>query len=379
MNSILATSMGALATSAPLRSAGAVVEFSGIGKQYGPFTALHPTDLRVERGEFLAIIGPSGSGKSTLLGVVAGFTEPSCGAVLVNGHNVVSLAPHARNFGMVFQGYALFPHMTVAQNIAFPLRMRGLSKKDIASKVAKALEMVRLDNFAERSPAMLSGGQQQRVALARAAVYEPPLLLMDEPLGALDKNLREEMQDEIKALQRKLGCTVIYVTHDQQEAATMADRLAVMRGGRIEQLGTPRAIYEYPHSDFVAGFLGEASLLPVISVQSTDAPGVKLAVAEGGLPVRIDALEIPDRPVAICLRPENISLGAAAAGCDNQFEARVVEAMFTTGSVRYRVRLERSGALLTVRVASHPALELLATGTAVRVGWNTAMAALVNV
>lgn len=376
MNSIVSTSLRA---SAPLRSAGAVVEFSGIGKQYGPFTALHPTDLRVERGEFLAIIGPSGSGKSTLLGVVAGFTEPSSGAVLVDGHDVVSLAPHARNFGMVFQGYALFPHMTVAQNIAFPLRMRGLGKKDIASKVAKALEMVRLEDFADRNPAMLSGGQQQRVALARAAVYEPPLLLMDEPLGALDKNLREDMQDEIKALQRKLGCTVIYVTHDQQEAATMADRLAVMRNGRIEQLGTPREIYEYPQSDFVAGFLGEASLLPVISVQDTDSDGVKLAITQGCLPVRIDARDVPQRSVAICLRPENISLGAAAGQCDNQFEAQVMEAMFTTGSVRYRVRLERSGALLTVRVASHPAIELLPAGTTVAVGWNTHMAALVNV
>lgn len=376
MNSIVSTSLRA---SAPLRSAGAVVEFSSIGKQYGPFTALHPTDLRVERGEFLAIIGPSGSGKSTLLGVVAGFTEPSSGAVLVDGHDVVSLAPHARNFGMVFQGYALFPHMTVAQNIAFPLRMRGLGKKDIASKVAKALEMVRLEDFADRSPAMLSGGQQQRVALARAAVYEPPLLLMDEPLGALDKNLREDMQDEIKALQRKLGCTVIYVTHDQQEAATMADRLAVMRNGRIEQLGTPREIYEYPQSDFVAGFLGEASLLPVISVQDTDSDGVKLAITQGCLPVRIDARDVPQRSVAICLRPENISLGVAAGQCDNQFEAQVMEAMFTTGSVRYRVRLERSGALLTVRVASHPAIELLPAGTTVAVGWNTHMAALVNV
>lgn len=379
MNSIQATSPESPSASTALRSAGAVVEFSGIGKQYGQFTALHPTNLRVERGEFLAIIGPSGSGKSTLLGVVAGFTEPSCGAVLVDGQNVVSLPPYARNFGMVFQGYALFPHMTVAQNIAFPLRMRGMSKKDVADRVARALEMVRLESFAERSPAMLSGGQQQRVALARAAVYEPPLLLMDEPLGALDKNLREEMQDEIKTLQRKLGCTVIYVTHDQQEAATMADRLAVMRGGRIEQLGTPRAIYEYPRSDFVAGFLGEASLLPVISVQATDNPGVVLAIAEGCLPVRIDAREIPQCPVAICLRPENISLGVAARGCANQFTATVVEAMFTTGSVRYRVRLEQSGALLTMRVASHPAIELLATGTTVQVGWDTAMAALVNV
>ena len=373
MNSSLA-----MPAAASARSLGAVVEFNGIGKQYGPFTALHPTDLRVERGEFLAIIGPSGSGKSTLLGVIAGFTEPSVGAVLVDGQNVVSLAPYQRNFGMVFQGYALFPHMSVAQNIGFPLRMRGFSKGEIAAKVSRALEMVRLQDFADRSPAMLSGGQQQRVALARAAVYEPPLLLMDEPLGALDKNLREEMQEEIKDLQGKLGCTVIYVTHDQQEAAYMADRLAVMRNGRIEQLGTPREIYEYPRSEFIAGFLGEASLLPVLSLHVTDLPTVKLAIVEGCQQVRVDTDDIPKGPVAVCLRPENICLGPAALHCDNQFEAVVVDAMFTTGSVRYRVRLERSGALLTIRVASHPAIELIAEHSIVTVGWNSAMATLVK-
>src|SRR5690242_2303591 len=211
---------------APLHGTlGAAVQFIALEKRYGTVTALLPTNLDVRSGEFFAIIGPSGSGKSTLLGVTAGFIPASGGHILVDGRDLVGEPPYTRNIGMVFQNYSLFPHMSVAENIAFPLKMRRLAAAEVAAKVARMLEIVRLAGFGDRRPQQLSGGQQQRVALARAAVYDPILLLMDEPLGALDKNLREEMQEEIKRFQAAIGTTVIYVTHDQQEAACMADRI----------------------------------------------------------------------------------------------------------------------------------------------------------
>lgn len=345
---------------------GALVEFGGVTKSYGPVTALRPTSLRIEAGEFFAIIGPSGSGKSTLLGITAGFIVPSAGLIRIDGADIVAVPPYSRNFGMVFQNYALFPHMTVAENIGFPLRMRGVAKAEKAARVARALAMVRLDGLGDRRPSELSGGQQQRVALARAAVYDPLLLLMDEPLGALDKNLREEMQEEIKKFQKALGVTVIYVTHDQQEAAAMADRLAIMRNGRLEQIGSPRQLYERPQNVFVAGFLGEASILPVTKATPL-AGGFAMAELAGG--GNVEAVASPGAGEALCIRPECIVVGPDAEQTDNVFAAQVEEAVYANGSVRYRLRLDGSGHVVTARFSTRPDLVLMQPGQPTKVGW----------
>ena len=355
---------------------GAVVEFEDVAKTYGDFEALRPTTLRIEAGEFFAIIGPSGSGKSTLLGITAGFVPPSAGAIRVAGADVVAIPPYRRNFGMVFQNYALFPHMSVAENIAFPLRMRGCPRAEIAARVSRMLAMVRLEALSERRPSQLSGGQQQRVALARAAVYDPLLLLMDEPLGALDKNLREEMQEEIKKFQSALGVTVIYVTHDQHEAAFIADRIAIMRGGRLEQVASPRGLYERPATPFVASFLGEASLLPVAALVWREGEEALVETA-GGLRVRASAPPGHGEGSVLCIRPENIVLGPEARGLDNVFQGTVEDVVYTTGSVRYRVRLEASDLLLVVRIPSRPDIMLMPCGERVAVGWGRRDALLV--
>ncbi|WP_200841243.1 ABC transporter ATP-binding protein [Geminicoccus flavidas] len=355
---------------------GAVVDFRGVTKDYGALTVLQPTSLRIEAGEFFAIIGPSGSGKSTLLGITAGFVAPSGGSINVDGVDVVATPPYHRNFGMVFQNYALFPHMTVAENIAFPLRMRGCRKPEMATKVQRVLEMVRLSGFGDRKPAQLSGGQQQRVALARAAVYDPLLLLMDEPLGALDKNLREEMQEEIKRFQEALGATVIYVTHDQHEAAYMADRIAIMRGGTLEQIGSPRQLYEQPESIFVASFLGEASLLPVLGIAGSRGSEVSVRIGDG-LVVEATAPQGRGSADVVCVRPEAVAISAQLPRMDNRFAAQVEDAVYTTGSIRYRVRLDGSDLLLTVRIPSAPDIVLLEKGQKVTVGWSRRDALLV--
>ena len=362
---------------APAPHAGAAVEYDQVAKHYGAVTALHPTSLTVEPGEFFAIIGPSGSGKSTLLGITAGFVAPSAGEIRVDGRGLVSMPPYRRNIGMVFQNYALFPHMTVAENIAFPLKMRGASKAEMREKVSRMLAMVRLEDFEERRPAELSGGQQQRVALGRAAVYDPLLLLMDEPLGALDKNLREEMQEEIKRFQAALGATVIYVTHDQQEAAYMADRVAIMRAGRIEQLDTPRVLYERPDTLFVASFLGEASILPIAATVGKEGDAVTVRLDDGAMVRATASREI--RPgSAICLRPENVVLGPQARGLDNCFEGLVEDAVYTAGTIRYRVRLARHGSVLLVRVPSRLGISVMSPGESVDLGWSSRDALVVS-
>ena len=356
---------------------GAPVRFEGVSKHYGEFVALEPTDLAIAPGEFFAIIGPSGSGKTTLLGITAGFVTPSAGAVRVAGSDTVAVPPYRRNIGMVFQNYSLFPHMTVAENIGFPLRMRKVAKADIRGRVAAALRMVRLDGFEDRRPAQLSGGQQQRVALARAAVYEPGLLLMDEPLGALDKNLREEMQDEIKRLQTNLGATVIYVTHDQQEAASMADRVAIMRAGRVEQVGSPRELYERPSSHFVATFLGEATLLPIVAVLAREADTVTVRT-DAGMEPRIGGTAPPRPGMSLCLRPESIALSETPSGLANSFQGVVEAATYTAGSLRYRVVLQPSGTALLVRAPTRLGVPPLQVGQTVWAGWAPADAILVE-
>jgi mannopine transport system ATP-binding protein len=234
-----------------------------VQKRYGPVWAVKDTSLEVRAGEFVSIVGPSGSGKTSLLTMIAGFESPTAGAILVGSQDVTSLAPNRRNIGMVFQKYALFPHMTVRQNIAFPLKMRRLVEGTAAdSRIDAMLDLVQLGAFQHRYPHELSGGQQQRVAVARALVFDPPVILMDEPLGALDKKLRESMQVEIKQIQERIGATVIYVTHDQEEALTMSDRVAVMHGGRLEQIGTPIELYTRPETAFIADFVGSINFIP---------------------------------------------------------------------------------------------------------------------
>uniref|UniRef100_UPI0026393C49 ABC transporter ATP-binding protein n=1 Tax=uncultured Amaricoccus sp. TaxID=339341 RepID=UPI0026393C49 len=237
------------------------ITFDQVAKAYGNFRVIEDLSLTIEAGEFISLLGPSGSGKTTLLMMLAGFEDVTSGAILLDGRRIDALPPYRRDMGVVFQSYALFPHMTVAGNVAFPLEMRGAARGEIAERVRRALDMVQLGALAERHPHQLSGGQQQRVALARALVFEPALVLMDEPLGALDKQLREQMQLDIRALHRRLGLTIVFVTHDQSEALTMSDRIAVFDRGRIEQVGTPREIYDRPATRFVAEFIGETNLL----------------------------------------------------------------------------------------------------------------------
>ncbi|SDM78678.1 ABC transporter ATP-binding protein [Polaromonas sp. JS666] len=239
-----------------------LVRFAGVQKTYdGEQLVVQQLDLDIHRGEFLSLLGPSGSGKTTTLMMLAGFESPTAGEIFLGGAQITGTPPHKRNFGMVFQNYALFPHLTVGQNVAYPLTVRKVSKADQASRVQRALDMVRLSGMADRLPGQLSGGQQQRVALARALVFEPQLVLMDEPLGALDKQLREHMQIELKELHKQLGVTFVYVTHDQGEALTMSDRVAVFNDGVIQQLAPVEALYETPSNRFVAGFVGDSTVL----------------------------------------------------------------------------------------------------------------------
>jgi len=253
----------------------------GLTKRYGSFTAVDSVSLRVERGQFLTLLGPSGSGKTTILMAIAGFVAPSAGAVLLDGADITALPPERRDFGMVFQGYALFPHMTVAENVAFPLRVRGLSRADRDARVRATLDLVQLAAFAERRPSQLSGGQQQRVALARALVFDPALLLLDEPLSALDKKLRAELQDELKALHRRVGRTFVNVTHDQEEALSLSDQVAILNHGRLVQMGAPEELYERPRTRFVADFLGKSNFLRGPDVLLSLRPEKIALLAEG--------------------------------------------------------------------------------------------------
>ncbi|RVV99234.1 ABC transporter ATP-binding protein [Mesobaculum littorinae] len=281
---------------------------SGVNKQYGAFTALDHVDLDVEKGEFVTFLGPSGSGKTTTLMIIAGFEDATDGAVEVAGQSLAGLAPQDRNIGIVFQNYALFPHKTAAENVYFPLQMRSVKRAEGLARAEEMLTLVGLEGFGHRYPKELSGGQQQRVALARALVFEPDLLLLDEPLGALDKNLREQMQIEIKRIQRKLGVTTIFVTHDQSEAMSMSDRIVVFDKGNIQQAGRPLDIYHRPQTRFVADFIGETNLFDATvtdaAARRAQSPVLgEVSYAAEGLPALADGQE-----VALVLRPEQMKL-----------------------------------------------------------------------
>lgn len=294
-----------------------VVQLDKVRKQYGSFVAVHEADFSIGRGEFFAMLGPSGCGKTTTLKMIAGFEEPTSGRILLEGEDVSDVPPHKRNVNTVFQQYALFPHMSVFDNIAFGPRSKKLSDTEVTRRVQEMLDVVRLGDFASRRPAQLSGGQQQRVALARALVNYPSALLLDEPLAALDLKLREAMQIELKRIQREVGITFVFVTHDQGEALTMSDRIAVMSEGRVEQVGAPFDIYSRPESLFVAGFIGSANLLPG-TIASSDGGSTRVDLA-GGAQVVVPAGNSADNvslsvgtQVTVMIRPEQLSLGGVA-------------------------------------------------------------------
>ena len=344
----------------------------GIGKSFGAFRALSDLSLTIRDGEFLTLLGPSGSGKTTFLMILAGFERPSAGALMRGASDITGLSVEERAFGMVFQGYALFPHMSVAQNIGFPLRARGRPREEIRRRVAAMVARVGLAGHERKVPAQLSGGQQQRVALARALVFEPALLLLDEPFSALDKHLRGMMQEEVRRLHQELGTTFVFVTHDQSEALSLSSRVAIFDHGRLLQIGRPQEVYERPTSRFVAEFLGEINLLPLTQVgHGADRASGRF---EDG---RLDA---PSRPEAgsealLAVRPEHMTVanGAPADGQrpagGNGVAARVVAATYLGAATRLRLAT-RGGTALMLTVPTREAVPALAGGGEIWVTWS---------
>ncbi|MDP9365131.1 MAG: ABC transporter ATP-binding protein [Chloroflexota bacterium] len=357
-----------------LGAVGARVVFEALEKRYGEVAAVDGVSLAIGSGEFVTLLGPSGSGKTTSLMMLAGFEIPTAGEIYVDDRPIAAVPPYRRNIGMVFQSYALFPHMTVGENIAFPLRLRKLRRDEVTRKLREALELVQLPGYEGRYPRQLSGGQQQRIAVARALVFNPRVLLMDEPLGALDKQLREGLQLEIKRLHERLGVTIIYVTHDQQEALTMSDRIAVMNRGRIEQAGTPTELYDAPATRFVASFIGESNFLAGRLVggdgrlAGVEVPGVGVVRA----PAR-DGIA-PHEDVAVTVRPEKIvfaeeAAADPAAGPLNVLDARVDEVIFVGEMRRYEVCLPGDLRLVLKR-QNRAGVRQYGRGDAVRVAWH---------
>ncbi len=311
-----------------------VVKLDNVRKQYGSFVAVHQADFAIGRGEFFAMLGPSGCGKTTTLKMIAGFEQPTAGHVFLEGEDVSQVPPHKRNVNTVFQQYALFPHMSVFDNVAFGPRSKKINESEVKSRVNEMLEVVRLGEFAQRRPAQLSGGQQQRVALARALVNYPSALLLDEPLAALDLKLREAMQIELKRIQREVGITFVFVTHDQGEALTMSDRIAVMSEGRVEQVGAPVDIYARPETLFVAGFIGSANLLPG-TVMSSDGAGTRVQLLDGTQVVVEAGNSAPaaslsqGNQVTVMLRPEQVVLDG-----EGSMKVLITDTVFQGSSVR---------------------------------------------
>jgi putative spermidine/putrescine transport system ATP-binding protein len=339
-----------------LRSARATqevaVRLEGVHKRFGDVTAVDGIDLDVYQGEFFSMLGPSGSGKTTCLRMIAGFEAPTAGRVLLGGKDVTRLAPYERDVNTVFQDYALFPHMSVGENVEYGLKVKGVAREERRARVADALRMVRLEGFHRRRPSQLSGGQRQRVALARALINQPSVLLLDEPLGALDLKLRQDMQIELKAIQQRVGLTFIYVTHDQEEALTMSDRMAVMNSGRVEQVGSPADVYERPVTSFVAGFVGVSNAL------SGEA-----------------AMAVTGSPATITVRPEKIRMLDAAedpAPNEASITGKVRDVVYLGAHTRFVVELDKGGQLVLLRQnltqSSMEALEV--RGRPVRLAWD---------
>ncbi|SOC44603.1 ABC transporter ATP-binding protein [Shinella sumterensis] len=354
----------------PARSSAQSVVLRNVVKSYDGMTAVvKGIDLNVQAGEFLTILGPSGSGKTSLLMMLAGFEQPTSGEILLGGNDVSRLPPYKRNIGMVFQQYALFPHLTVAQNLAFPLEMRGWARDEIAGRVAWAMNLVRLKGLEERRPAQLSGGQQQRIAVARALIFDPELVLMDEPLGALDKQLREQMQEEFARIHRELKPTIIYVTHDQGEAISLSDRVAVFDGGRISQIAPPKDLYEKPESAFVATFIGETNRIPV---RRASASLDTFQMADGRLvsAVAVGMGSSDDRGY-LMVRPERLRRIAGREYLPNVLEAIVLEATYHGDNVRVRAGTITGDTELLYRISNDGNQPVPHVGEQVLLGWRT--------
>jgi putative spermidine/putrescine transport system ATP-binding protein len=338
-----------------------------VAKHYGAVRALSPTDIDIEAGEFVTLLGPSGSGKTTLLMIIAGLVEPDQGEVWIDGRPAGHTPPYRRDIGMVFQSYALFPHLTVFENIAFPLRMRRNSEQEIVRAVERVLETIRLPGMAQRFPRELSGGQQQRIALARALVYRPSIILMDEPLGALDKKLREEMQLEIKELHTELGITVLYVTHDQEEALAMSDRICLMNHGSIAQIGTPTELYFAPTSVFAADFLGDSN---IFAARLADpGPPATMILAAGEI-VRARAANgaAKDEPIHLLVRPESLRLLGDGEVATNHLSGALDNVVMLGDVTRYFVRLSDGSRVSAKRLTA--AAPPPAKGSLVTLGWS---------
>ena len=346
------------------------VEYRNVQKSYdGRTLVVEDLNLGVNQGEFLTLLGPSGSGKTTCLMMLAGFEQPSAGEILVNGKSVHDLPPDKRDIGVVFQNYALFPHMTVGGNLAFPLEVRRLPAPERVERVRRALRLVQLEGFEDRRPAQLSGGQQQRVAIARALVFEPELVLMDEPLGALDRRLREEMQFEIRRIHHELGVTIIYVTHDQQEAMVMSDRVAVFRAGRIEQIAAPETLYEEPERAFVAHFIGENNLLPASVTQSD---GDICHVDTGSGVVRafdVQGSSIGD-DVILAIRPERVGVQPDPGQYANELTAKALDVVFIGDHLRVRLQVGANDDFVA-KIPNIVGHGTVLPGDDVRIGWAT--------
>ena len=346
----------------------AYVEFERVSKTFdGRTLVVRDLDLQIRKGEFLTLLGPSGSGKTTCLMMLAGFEMPTAGVIRIGGRAVQQVPPRRRGIGMVFQNYALFPHMTVGENLAFPLEVRGTVPERRRERVLRSLELVRLEGLEQRRPGQLSGGQQQRVAIARALVFEPELVLMDEPLGALDRRLREELQYEIRRIHRDLGVTVLYVTHDQQEALVMSDRVAVFQAGRIEQIASPEGLYEEPERSFVARFIGENNRL---AGRVTSIAEEICEVDVGGETVR--ALRVapcgPGDATTLSIRPERVAVEPAPGLYTNEFEARIEDMTFLGDHLRLRVNVCGSSEFI-VKIPNVVGHGAVIEGDRIRIGW----------
>lgn len=330
-----------------------------IAKRFGHKPGITGLDLDIRPGEFFTILGPSGCGKTTTLMMLAGFAEPDSGDILLDGRRINHVAPQARDIGVVFQNYVLFPHMTVSQNLAFPLEVRKLSKADIDKRIADVLALVQLTT-PDHLPGQLSGGQQQRVAIARSVIFDPPVLLMDEPLGALDRNLRAHLQVELRRLQQRLGITVVYVTHDQEEAMSMSDRVAIMHQGKLAQVGTPRDLYERPASVFVANFLGENNLVQGVVA----APG--MVVLDNGVRIDTSTHDVAvNTPVTLTIRPERLGLEVNG---ESRLQGVISEVVFLGSHITYHVDIASVG-IVTVRLSNDGTQAQYARGQAVGLTW----------
>ena len=358
-----------------LKIHGASLEARGLSKAFGGARVVSDVSFRVEGGALLTLLGPSGSGKTTTLRMIAGFEDPDAGQILVADEDITERPAHRRNIGVVFQQYALFPHLTVSQNVAYPLEMRRYGGAEIRSRVGAALDLVRLQGYETRYPRQLSGGQQQRVALARAIVFEPPVLLMDEPLGALDKRLRETMQVEVRRLQQQLGITTVSVTHDQVEALVMSDLIAVMDGGVLHQLASPLEVYQRPATQFVADFIGESNMLVGALSEATGgaltfttAKGLRIQTQGGAGATRLPGATHLAGATHLIIRPEHVRIGPDAERAANRYAGEVLEALYVGDLVKYRVVAE-TGDELRAKTLAPATGQRWSKGQRVTVGW----------